>query len=222
MSRPAAIAMSPVAEQAQRDRGHQCRRSPRRRSPTAAASPRPRRRTRRSRHASAGSRASMLPPSCAIPRHSAAPCWEAIAKVAPSSSQRLRVPSSIAPSRARPAPNRDRDQVLTAIEDQGPGDRSPPYGARPRSAGSSGVKLAARTLAHGVEGGRGHVRAQRPERIIPAPTVSLVDSSIRMKLPVVRLREYGSTTSGALAAQVHAADLVEPELGRRRGRARAS
>ncbi len=30
--------------------------------------------------------------------------------------------------------------------------------------------------------------AQRPERIIPAPTVSLVDSSIRMKLPVVLLR----------------------------------
>src|SRR5206468_2522721 len=34
--------------------------------------------------------------------------------------------------------------------------------------------------------------------IIPAPTVSFVASSIRMKLPVVRLRRYSSTSSGAL------------------------
>ncbi len=31
---------------------------------------------------------------------------------------------------------------------------------------------------------------------MPAPTVSLVDSSIRMKLPVARLRRYSSTNSG--------------------------
>ena len=32
--------------------------------------------------------------------------------------------------------------------------------------------------------------------IIPAPTVLLVASSIRMKLPVVRLRRYSSKISG--------------------------
>ena len=34
--------------------------------------------------------------------------------------------------------------------------------------------------------------------IIPAPTVPLLDSSIRMKLPVRRLLVYGSNTSGEL------------------------
>ena len=33
---------------------------------------------------------------------------------------------------------------------------------------------------------------------MPAPTVSLVDSSIRMKLPVVRLREYHEKTDPVL------------------------
>lgn len=35
---------------------------------------------------------------------------------------------------------------------------------------------------------RAAAAAQRPERIMPAPTVSFVVSSIKMKLPVVRLR----------------------------------
>ena len=34
--------------------------------------------------------------------------------------------------------------------------------------------------------------------MIPAPTVPLVASSIRMKLPVVRLRRYSSKISGTL------------------------
>ena len=46
----------------------------------------------------------------------------------------------------------------------------------------------------------GERRSTQPpsvSRIIPAPTVSFVDSSIRMKLPVARLRRYSSTSNGA-------------------------
>ena len=70
--------------------------------------------------------------------------------------------------------------------------------------------------------GAGPVQAhrQRAFSTMPAATVSLVDSSIRMKLPVVRLRAYGSKISGGRAAQLHAADLVEAELAAQ-ARARA-
>ena len=44
---------------------------------------------------------------------------------------------------------------------------------------------------------------------MPAPTVSLLASSIRMKLPVVRLREYRSTISGALLRSRTRPTLVE-------------
>ena len=37
---------------------------------------------------------------------------------------------------------------------------------------------------------------------MPAPTVSKVASSIRMKLPVVRLRRYSSTNSGTVVRNV--------------------
>ena len=46
---------------------------------------------------------------------------------------------------------------------------------------------------------------------MPTPTVSFVDSSMRMKLPVVRLRRYSSTNRGAVGPQAHAPDLVQPE-----------
>ena len=47
--------------------------------------------------------------------------------------------------------------------------------------------------------------------IIPAPTVALVPSSMRMKLPVWRLRRYSSKKSGTRRPQRDPADLVEPE-----------
>ena len=46
---------------------------------------------------------------------------------------------------------------------------------------------------------------------MPAPTVSFVDSSMRMKLPVARLRRYSSTSSGAESQQAQLADLVQLE-----------
>jgi hypothetical protein len=46
---------------------------------------------------------------------------------------------------------------------------------------------------------------------MPAPTVALVASSIRMNEPVVRLRRYSSKNSGTGGAQRHPADLVERE-----------
>jgi hypothetical protein len=39
-------------------------------------------------------------------------------------------------------------------------------------------------------------------RIIPAPTVAFVSSSMRMKLPVVRLRRYSSQKSGRVVRSV--------------------
>ena len=56
----------------------------------------------------------MLPPSWAIPCQSAEPCWETIANVEPSSSQRLRVPSSMAhSSRGQHGWERDRELIGT-------------------------------------------------------------------------------------------------------------
>ena len=51
----------------------------------------------------------------------------------------------------------------------------------------------------------------RAAAIMPAPTVSLVRSSMRMKAPVMRLRSYRSASTGALVRSAHAADVVELE-----------
>ena len=50
---------------------------------------------------------------------------------------------------------------------------------------------------------------------MPAPTVRLVASSMRMKPPVVRLRRYSSAQQRHGGAQPDPADLVERQLGRR-------
>ena len=46
---------------------------------------------------------------------------------------------------------------------------------------------------------------------MPAPTVSLVMRSMRMKPPVSRLTSYGSKAIGAIELQVADADLVQLE-----------
>ena len=58
------------------------------------------------------------------------------------------------------------------------------------SLGAIGVTDRPRRCAHRLR--------PEPASTMPAPTVSLVASSIRMKLPVRRLPTYGSKTSGAL------------------------
>ncbi len=126
----------------------------------------------------------MFPPSCAIPCQSAAPCCETIANVAASSSQRLRVPSSIAASSApTPAATAIGIRSIRLLGARGLLDNRllPSVGSMSTPGRFTGGKLASGTDQR-------LDADQRLERIIPAPTVSLVDSSIRMKLPVVRLR----------------------------------
>ena len=66
----------------------------------------------------------------------------------------------------------------------------------PRLATSTLLNIGRGSLA--AVAGRESVRLLRAAAIIPAPTVSLLASSIRMKLPVRRLLLYGSNTSGVL------------------------
>ena len=88
-----------------------------------------------------------------------------------------------------------------------------PSASRALASGRPGCQVTSRLWRVGARASRAVARSA------PAPTVSLVRSSMRMNAPVSRLSAYGSASTRRAGAQGERADVVEAELERARTRA---